>query len=205
MVLKMNLQIPLRYKISDWTQLKDCKSNNSRKLHIRVSTFLKSSRLSGTRIVVEDDDFGVLFAYVISPDGTMVSPNFTGPNLSTKQLLLELEKFGFLVTYEPNKHLKGSQIQYLMTLQNLHFDKLRVVAVCEPDGDIGIKIVAFNVAKNPTWINNAYSPSYLEFIEALNNGSAVNLTEISDTQKYDWSWLDFVADIADILKENSYA
>ena len=67
-----------------------------------------------------------------------------------------------------------------------------------------IQIVAFISSVNPYWLNNGYSCSKKEFTECLNNGSACNLTMISETKKYNWSWLSgFVANIEDVIKDNA--
>ena len=73
------------------------------------------------------------------------------------------------------------------------------------DGHVEIKVVAFNVEKNPKWLAYPYLASYKEFEDAVaKSGSAVNLTEASLTKHFDWSWLDYVANIQDILNDNKY-
>lgn len=205
----MSVYQPLRYQISNWRQLPQCRSNNSRELRITVSDFVQNFMLSGLKISIEHDMLGTLFACVINASGNLISPpprDHVLRDLTTDQILLELEKFGFLVTYNPRSVLKGDQIQYLITLQQLHFDKLRILRV-RHSSNLGISytthIVAFNVKQNPSWIDNNYSVPDAEFINSLQNGSAMDITNISDSHKYDWSWLDYVANIDDILKDNA--
>lgn len=205
----MNIQMPLRYQISNWKQLSRCKSNNSRELSIHVTEFVQNFMVSGLRITVDHTNLGTLFAYVIDARGDLISNSSDSIipfELSPDEILKELEKFGFLVTYNPRSLLKGNQIEYLMTLQNLHFDKLRVLTVKHIARDVIANtkhIVAFNVKDNPNWINNSYVASNEEYIKSLQDGSAIDITNVSETQRYDWSWLDYVGNISDILDDNS--
>ena len=199
---------PLRYQISNWHQLSKCKSNNSKSLYISVTDFIQDNRLSGLRIQVMHNVFGALFTYIVGAKGGLVSKVYNSETheLSTDQILLELGKYGFYITFKEYENLGGDQLAYLMTLQSLHFDKLRLLNAW--DAPNGVKeftqyIVAFNVEQNPDWLNAGYAPSQSEFVEALTNGSAINLTSISETRNFRWDWLyNWVADIDDILKSN---
>lgn len=206
----MNMSMPLRYNISDWHKLSECKSNNSRLLSISVSDFINDKRLSGIRISIEHQYLGTLFAYVICAKGDIID-DIDGdylPELSTKQLLTELAKYGFYITYNQKAHLSGTQLDYLMTLSGLGYDKLRILSTYSYINGIkqfSTKVVVFNVSKNPEWLNLAYSPSELELLAALNSGSAINISAISRSKEFSWAWLDYVADIQDILEDNKYA
>ena len=200
--------MPLRYRISDWHQLRKCASNNSSKLHIKVSDFIQNDVLEGTLISVYHDLYGTVFAYVVGARGRMITEPY--PNkvyeLTTAQILEELNKYGFVVEYAPREHLSIDQLDYLRTLSSLHFDKIRTMSVWNilPDGTKTTKqlVCAFVVDKNPNWLDNAYSPSESDFNESVADGSAMNLSLISKSQKYNWSWLDYVANISDILRDN---
>lgn len=205
----MNLNLPLQYKISDWHQLTRCKSNSSRKLSIKVADFLQNRRLSGLRIQIEDDEFGPIFTYVLNATGTLVRSSDSVPfELTPGQLLEELKKYGFCVQYVPTESLPGDQLAYLMTLQSLHYDKLRILNVW--NSSTGVKqfklhIVAFKVSDHPMWLNNGYSPSETEFLQGLLNGSAIDVSAISETQQYSWGWLyGWVANIEDVLRDNAH-
>lgn len=202
---------PLRYRVSSWRQLPKCKSNNSRQLSIKVTDFIQDARLSGFRISVFHEDFGVLFACVLNASGNMITEHSENVvvEFTPVQILAELKKYGFLITYDPIETLSGDQLQYLMTLKSLHFDKIRILDVWKSKNNVREShptVVAFNIAKNPNWLNNDYSASESEFTEALNNGSAINITAISKEHNYSWSWLaGFVANIDDILTDNAEA
>lgn len=199
----------LRYEISDWHQLSKCLSNNTTKTHIEVSDIVNNCVLTGIKISLIHEDFGALFTCVLNAKGNMISE--TAPNivyqLDAQTILDELYKYGYVITYKAGKSISTKQLNYLMTLRKLHFDKLRILSVYDVDRfghNIHTQyIVAFNSNKNKYWLNNAYSCSRNEFIESIYNGSACNISGISKKENYDWSWLyNFVANIDDVLSDN---
>jgi len=184
-------------------------SNNSRDLSITVSDFIQDQRLSGQCIRVIHKDFGVLFACVINAQGVIITPfqDEMTFEFTPKQILAELAKYGFYITYEPNKNLPGSQLDFLMEINRLGFDKLRILNVWNTVN--GLKqfkhyIVAFMTKHKKDWLNNSYSPSEGEFLEALRDGSAMNISGLSAAKRWNWSWLaEFVANINDVLADNA--
>ena len=62
--------------------------------------------------------------------------------------------------------------------------------------------VVFSVEKCPEWINNSLEVTEKEFNDALISSGAINLSNIETTNQFDWGWLNFVADIDDIIAEN---
>lgn len=206
---------PLRFKISSWKQLTGCKSNNDRNLSIKVTNFVNNGYLTGLRIQVVHPHFGVLFAETLNARGTCTT-SLDGSDtsvitfqLDTAHILSELRKFGFYVTFNPRKHLPESMLEYLDTLRNLLFDKLRVLNVEErqTDGTNAYKwyVVGFKSCTHKDWLNNTYCASKQEFVEALLDGSAINISELASAKGFNWSWLDYVANITDILKDNMEA
>lgn len=201
--------VPLRYRISNWKQLEGAKSNNSRDLSISVTTFVNDHRLNGQRIRVEHRVFGTLFACVVSGKGTLLTKNIEGymHEFTPAQILAELEKYGYYIQYDPTEQLNGNQLEFLMTINKLGFDKIRVVAVW--DAPLGVKenkihIVAFNSKVNGDWLNSGYSPSKMEYFNSLSTGSAIDLSQLSDQKHYDWSWLyGWVANIDDIIADQA--
>lgn len=197
---------PLRYRISDWHQLIDVVSNNSRDLFITVTDFVQDNRLNGTRICIEHKAYGTLFACIVNPHGSIISYSeepYSG--LEPTQITSMLEMFGFLVNYVPTKSLPGDLISFLMTLKGLDFDKIRVLSVWKVVN--GVKafndyVIAFNISNNPDWINNGYSASEAEFLKAIQEGSAISVSALSSLKHWDWSWLNYVANIDDILDDN---
>lgn len=207
----INPQLPLQYRIYNWKQLTQCKSNTSTQLHIKYTEFLNNDRLTGLRIAVVHDDFGVLFATTLNCSGTIVYDaeyldvgTFEFP---LQEILEELKKWGFNIIYNPAMLLPGKTIELLLAIDRLHFDKIRLLNTWKLVNNVkqfNLKVVAFNVEQNPYWINNGYAPSEQEFLEALNNGSAFNVSALAESRNISWSWLhNWVASIDDILAENA--
>lgn len=208
--------LPLRYRISSWRQLPQCLSNNSRSLHIHTTDFVQDCGLHGFRITVEHDIYGVLFACVLNARGPIVSrinntpEDYLDDPISYEPpvhyILKSLEKYGFLVDFNPREHLCGSLLQYLMTLRDLHYDKIRLLPVWKLENgckQFKTQIVAFKSSSHVPWLNNDYDASESEFTKSLVDGTAINLTDISATQKYQWNWLDYVGNIDDIIRDNA--
>lgn len=201
---------PLRYNISNWLQLSECKSNNSVDLYITVKQVFDdgSHRLTGIIILVNHNQYGTLFACLVNSSGTLLTPDLDSgiiKEFSTEEICKELYKFGFDVTFEINQHLSGDQISYLITLNDLGFDKLRKLHVQNLDGHYAEYLVAFNVDKCPDWINLDFTCGLRPFLQALNNSGAMNLTDLKQTKGFDWTWLTYVANIDDIIEDNGYS
>jgi len=166
--------------------------------------------LNGLRISINHTDFGALFSCVLHAKGSLVDLDMINLyEFTTAQLLNELAKYGFWIEYNPVNSLNGNQIQFLMTLKDLNFDKIRVLDVWStPKGvkEFTTQVVAFNVKDNPYWINNGYAPSISEYENSLREGTAFNVSAISESKKFDWSWLvGFVGDIDDIIQNYAEA
>jgi hypothetical protein len=198
---------PLHYNISNWVQLSECKSNNSSDLYITVKQIIDdgSHRLQGTNILVNHNQYGTLFACLVNSSGSLLTPDPDSgiiKEFTTDEICKELYKFGFDVTFEINQHLSGDQISYLITLSDLGFDKLRMLDVQQLDGHYATYLVAFNVEKCPDWIRNDFACGRRPFLEALNNCGAMNLTDLPQTKGFDWTWLTYIANIDDIIRDN---
>lgn len=201
----MSNSLPLRFQISDWHQLNKCVSNNSRDLTLHVTDFVQDDRLVGLRITVEHNVFGILFACLLNASGTMITEPDNYIEFTPTKILSELARFGFYVVYNPREHLSSKQLEYLRTLDKLHYDKIRILSVNDPatlSNDVIMYVIAFQVDMCPNWIYNDYVATKSEYMDALANGAAINISKISDTQSFNWSWLDYVANISDVLKDN---
>lgn len=203
----MSNQHPLRYKISSWRQLPGCKSNNSKHLRINISDYFNNDAIRGFRISVDHLMYGTLFATVLEARGKIVTEEdeYGRSELSVEAILGELRKYGFFITYVPNEGLGSDQLEYLMTLDKLGYDKIRIIYVHSIPAEASpTRVVAFQSSVHGDWLNNAYSPSKDEFLSALDAGTAINLTDISKTRKFRWDWLkDFVGHIPDIIQDNA--
>ena len=202
---------PLRYNISNWLQLTECKSNNSTDLYITVKQVIDdgSHRLSGIIIMVNHLQYGNLFTCLINSSGSLLTPDpISGiiKEFSTDEICAELYKFGFDVTFHINQHLSGDQISFLMTVNDLGYNKLRRLYVQDkPDGRYSEYIVVFNVEKCPKWIDLDFVCGKKHFVDALISSGAMNLTDLEQTKGFDWTWLTYVANIEDIIRDNGYS
>lgn len=206
----MSLQEPLRYKISSWRQLPKCLSNNSRELRIHVTDFFNNEELRGFRISLEHTTMGVLFCCVLQARGSLITDEdeYGASELSPTEILKELYKFGFYITYEPITALSGNLLDYLITLDKLGYDKIRVLNVwhytSNGSQESDTKIVAFQANPLGNWLNNGYSANEKEFLDALNAGTAINLTDTSRTKNFRWDWLyGNVLNIEDVIEDNA--
>ena len=205
----MTMSEPLRYEISNWHQLPQAKSNNSDQLYISVGDIVQNDTLTGLRIQIMHRAFGTLFACVRNAAGSIIStiPGTDTENFDDATILKELAKYGFLITYTYPQHLPAAQLEFLISLKALNFDKIRTLCVRSTKNSQEIRknyIVLFKSGAVPKWLHNTYVPSESEYVEALKTGDAFNVSAASpNIGVWDWSWLDFVANIDDIIAENS--
>lgn len=197
---------PLRYSITDWHQLKGIQSNNSRLLHIAVADLIQANILTGLRIQVKHEQYGPLYTVVLNAQGSIVSEvnNNVVVEPTTDEILAELNKWGFIVEFDQKLNLPQGQVDFLTELKALGYDKLRILPVYTMRyGKKEYKpyIVVFNVTNNADWLINTYAASEQEFLKALKEGSAVNISATSKANIWSWGWLDFVANIDDILND----
>jgi hypothetical protein len=184
-------------------------SNNSRELRIHITDFFNNEELRGFRISLEHTTLGVLFCCVLQARGSIVTDEdeYGASELTPEEILKELRKYGFEITYEPIKGLSGNLLDYLITLDKLGYDKIRVLNVWHMQNGtkaFETKIVAFQVNPHGDWLNNGYSASEKEFIKALNDGTAINLTDTSRTKNFRWDWLyGNVLSIEDVVEANA--
>ena len=197
----------LRYAITDWHQLKNIKSNNSRELSIRVADLLHSDVLTGLRIMVYHNNYGPLYTCVLNAQGSIVTE--VNDNIvvepSTQDILAELHKWGFEVEFDPKLNLPQGQKDFLAELKNLGYDKIRWLTVNSTKHNVieaKPYIIVFNVTNHADWLVNTYAASEQEFLNALKDGSAVNISATSKANVWSWNWLvGFVLNIDDILAE----
>lgn len=198
---------PLRYRISSWLKLPGCKSNLSRELSLSAVQLVNNSILTGTLIQLHHNQFGVLFSCTVSASGNMVQPGSEGVvhEFTPEEILAELYKYGFIIEYAPAKGLPGDQVEYLMTIDKLGYDKIRLLSVYHIENGVKaykLNVVAFLSKPHGDWLNSGYCPHETEFNEALNDGTALNLSGVSATKNFSWTWLNgWVANISDILAD----
>lgn len=191
----------LQYRISDWHQLKDCKSNTSPDLKISITDFINNDEIQGTRISINHPYYGSLFSMLVGDYccGSLVSPivddDLYARNKETigiNQIILnELARYGFYVFYKEEEHLPLAQVEFLKAIKTFNFDKLKLVSVFE-DKDLTqtkIYLAAYNIEALPAWINAGYSPSRSEWVQAISKGYALNVSTICKNSEFKWDWM----------------
>ena len=195
--------MPLRYSISSWKQASKCLSNSSKQLRITVTELCDKINLEGLRIAVEHQRYGTLFAYVINAKGDIVQDQ-SDALLTTEDILAQLAKYGFYITYAVYDRVTGDQIDYLLTIQKLGYQKVRVLTVYKQQDNNEIytqHLVAFDEMKMLDWLSSDYEASEKEYRDAIELGVAVSLDNMSEAKSFDWSWLTYVANIDDIVRD----
>ena len=196
---------PLRYEITDWHQLTQCQSNNSRDLRIMVSDIIRETILTGLRIQVVHNLYGPLFVCVINASGSLITVPTGSEQIefTTERILQELAKYGFFVTYNQKSELPTDQLDFLNTIMGLGYDKLRLLNVKIDMLTAKTYLIVFDINKAPvTWLTNTYVSNLSEYTVVVRDGGAINITD--NASKWQWNWLDFIANISDILEENNY-
>lgn len=189
----------LRYSIDSWDEITQCKSNASRYLHLTCDQIVDRC-LSGIVIRVEHEKYGCLFSYLVEGSGPLLTPKPDGQlfELSTDDVLMELEKFGFLVDFSMTPQLDDDQFSLLATASQLGYDKIRIMYVgtdtVESVGTVyerKANLVMFNIDKLPKWLDSQKVCTKDEFSEAVNNGYAINLTHSKGglNHGHNWSFL----------------
>lgn len=196
---------PLRYEISDWNELNNCLSNNSRDLFIRVSSII-DSHLSGKLIEVKHSLYGTLFAALVDASGDMLTTEVDGriiKPMSVESVLEQLAMYGFYVIYHPESYLPGSQLLLLMSVQSLGYRLITCLHVSDKKQVVRQVIVGFNADSCEDWLAYGITVNEAELQKRLSSGAAVYVDSIPTRHDMNWDWLDYVATIEDILYANS--
>ena len=204
------MSLPLRYKICQWPQAAKCLSNNSRQLIIKVIDLCDYGNMLGTLIEVVHLHYGTLFAAIPEGKGEIISDKDDKGNelpwMTTEEILKQLLKFGFDITYTERLTLNDDTLAYLMYLRNLGFDKITRIAVMHrTDNNVPyIKTypLAFKSEHADMLINYGMKIVGKQFNDLLANNWVINLAE-KDNYKLSWNWIDATYGIDTILEENS--
>lgn len=196
----------LQYNISDWSQSTKCLSNNSKSLYITVDKYINNADFQGKVVKVNHSTLGVLFAAVVNGSGSIVSDtdddSFQLEWLDTSQILEQLEKFGFDITYREDIHLPGGQLTLLSKLWELGYDKLTKVSVSVDAKIIRTYVVGFRSDKALELLTWGLKISVQKFQKMCADGYVINIDSMSESS-FSWSWLIHVFNISDILDANS--
>ena len=203
------MSLPLRYKICRWPQAVKCLSNNSRKLRIHYSSFMDHELFKGSLIQVTHSDYGVMFTAVIDGEGEIVSKDDNRglplPWMTTKEILTQLAKFGFDITYVEKLSLNKETLAYLMKLRNIGYDKITKLYIRQQiDGKVMHRpyFLALQTEHNLDVLTYGMMITEKKFNERLAAGYMFNLAN-ADDDRIDWDWIDALYNIDDVLADNS--
>lgn len=153
--------------------------------------------------------YGVLFAAMIEGEGIIITneeDNDKGdliPFMTTDEILKEIERFGFYVTYNVKSNLPSETVSYLATIDNFDFDKITRVSLQTLDKDgrgfhYAPTVLIYDSTKNPDLIGYGMKLSRNKYVDKVTENSIINVTNIGIS----WDWVDSMYNIADILDEN---
>ena len=199
----------LRYQISDWTQITECLSNNSRNLYLSLSKHLDGNKLRSLVLNVNHTKYGILFAAMIKGTGSLITDvdeaGYEIPFLTTEEILRQLMKFGFYIVYDVKSNLPNNILSFLATIDNLGFDKISKVVIKRRDKLTGSRtnkvatVVFKTVPENEDLLVFSAEITEEKFNKKLQSNIVMNVSEEKDMQ---WDWLTYMANISDILDEN---
>lgn len=122
--------------------------------------------------------------------------------MTTDEILKEIERFGFLVTYDEKSNLPNETISFLATLDNLGYDKINIIIVKEIlNKSVYWRpyAIAMKSSFNTDLLTYGIKITQPVFFAKLASGSILNIT---NEDPLHWDWLKYVANISDILDEN---
>lgn len=176
-------------------------------MSLSLSKFLEGNRLRGFGIKVVDANCGVLFSALIEGTGVLITDldedgNYI-PFLTTDEILKQLMKFGFYITYNERRHLPEETFDYLAKLQDLGYDKITRVAL-ESIDKIGNRIwrpiiIVMKSEFNTDLLIYDCKVTRKSFNQKLTDNVIMNITFECNAH---WDWVTYTANISDILDEN---
>lgn len=125
------------------------------------------------------------------------------PFLTTDEILKQLMKFGFYITYDVKSNLPSNVISLLQSMYELGYDKINKILVRSRDNSGHYvwrpKVVVMFSDQNTDIITYGAKITRTLFDNKLESNSIMNLT---DKEDMNWDWLTYVCNISDILDEN---
>lgn len=191
---------PLTYAIDNWHQLVNAISNTDPTLKIRVSDFVNSDILQGTRIEVIHPQYGVLFACMTNTSGRLTSWD-TGAQLTTQNIITALAQLGFDIIFKTHIQVTIPTREFLDAAKNAGYTHIRRIIYKKYNNEIGTfaskgLIVCFNEVTHPELLN--------QFIAPLTRLDAdIMRVSPNNNPKLDFTWLlDIPMHINSVLTDN---
>lgn len=199
----------LRYEISNWDQITNCLSNNSKALSLSLSKVIDGNAMRGLVVKVNHANYGTLFAAMIKGSGQLLTDKDEEgqilPFLTTDEILKQIEKFGFIISYVERAHLNNETLVFLNNVKQLGFDKITRVQV-ETRTEYGAKIwvpriLVIKSQYNTDLLKFDCNLSLKDFCDKLANNWIMNVTYLH-SENVTWDWVTYIANIIDIINEN---
>ena len=168
---------------------------------------MDGKNLNGMVVSVSHPNYGVLFAAMIEGSGILITDvdeeGIDIPFLTTEEILRQLMKFGFYITYDVKDNLPIDVFVFLAKLEDLGYDKITRIA-----------LESYDVSGNKLWLptiivmKSEFNPDLLTFdckvtkkaFQAkLSEASIINVTHEPGMV---WDWVTYIANISDLLDEN---
>ena len=126
------------------------------------------------------------------------------PFLTTDEILRQLMRFGFYITYDVKTHLPEPVLDYLTKLNGLGYDKITKVALESFDVN-GNKVwrstvIVFKSGFNTDLLTFNCKVTRIAFNAKLEANTVMNITHELGMS---WDWVTYIANISDILDENA--
>lgn len=189
---------PLRYAIDDWHQLPQARSNLDPSLRVRVSDFVQSEILQGTRVEVVHPQYGILFAGLSNANGRLVDADF---QLATEDILTALRQLGFDVFFKTNIKVEPDTLAFLESCKTAGYTHIRRVPFCKYSPAISKVItkhiiICFNENTHPELVEQ-----YIKPLVRL-DGDIMRVSP-NNNPNLDFSWLsDMPMHIESIITDN---
>ncbi len=199
----------LRYEISNWDQITNCLSNNSKALSLSLSKVIDGNAMRGLVVKVNHANYGTLFAAMIKGSGQLLTDKDEEgqilPFLTTDEILKQIAKFGFIISYVERAHLNNETLVFLNNVKQLGFDKITRVQL-ETRNEYWAKawtpkILVIKSQYNTDLLKFDCSLPIKNFNEKLANNWIMNVTDL-DAENVTWDWVTYIANIIDIINEN---
>ncbi len=192
----------LRYRISSWTQLPDCLSNNSKNYYITVTDLTQQKDINGLVLTVHHAKYGVLFSAMPDSSGKLISEydeeGVDIPSMTCEEILTQLKRFGFDIQYNQESSLPDYTLSFLMQLDDLGYSKITRIHVGRAPGKN--YVVALKADGNEDIYTFGSSITEAKFNKKLASNNVINITEQKDVT---WTWVDRTYNIEDVLQANA--
>jgi len=119
--------------------------------------------------------------------------------MTTSEILEQLAKFGFDITYEEEPNLPEDQLTFLSKILSLGYDAITRVYIRTPK-NILPTIIAYNSSITVDYLPFNSEVSKIKFDADLERGSVINIGKMEPL--FTWAWLTYTCQIQDILDDN---